>query len=224
MKHEDEALSALKYVVCYYAELLEMILLGLDNQTLLLSQRVSQKFFNVIKNSKKVQMKLFFVQPTREEALKLLPIDNDSWVFSRNPRSYTIMNPLIFTFGAWREKHYRDTIRMRRSILQSAPSSRRECSSWRRMFAQAKCEQDDDHCLFDDQDITISDSPLKTMMGRVEVEMFDPISGEFHRLQLLVRFFQCARLLDEAQNVQEALRRSRKGGRGWPADFAMGGR
>ncbi|KAF2166577.1 hypothetical protein M409DRAFT_54911 [Zasmidium cellare ATCC 36951] len=56
-------MSTADYISSLPAELLEYVLLRVDNKTLLLSQRVNRQFRDTIKESVKLQEKLFFRQP-----------------------------------------------------------------------------------------------------------------------------------------------------------------
>lgn len=89
-------------------ELLEAVRLELDMKTLLLAQRVSRRFREVIGVSPTLQMKLFF-RPTRsfEQAIKLCGVGSQSGVlflkqyaaiWARPELSeLCILNPLLFT-------------------------------------------------------------------------------------------------------------------------------
>ncbi|KAK3691332.1 hypothetical protein LTR37_018693 [Vermiconidia calcicola] len=88
-------------------ELLEAVLLELDMKTLLLAQRVSQRFRDVIKASPTLQMKLFFRPATIKQAIKLCDISSQSGVLflKQNAANWAkpelselcILNPLLFT-------------------------------------------------------------------------------------------------------------------------------
>lgn len=90
-------------------ELLEVVLLGLENQTLLLSQRTNKKFRDVVKASSRLQKKLFFIQPTFEEVIDLGLIQDTTEVVSTDPDSVALYNPLLFLLSKERKRKYEDS-------------------------------------------------------------------------------------------------------------------
>lgn len=112
------------HLVLFTWELLELILLHLDMRTLLLSQRVSSIWRDVIKNSRPLRQALFF-EPVE-------PTDVPSSARTRNPLIDQIfwprfVNPL-YTYSSFRKFFKYASI--------SKDSFNRPCASWRRMLLQ----------------------------------------------------------------------------------------
>lgn len=83
------------------AELLEQILVNVDMRTILLSQRVNKHWNNVISGSTKLQKKLFFIQPTIDDAVKLNLVSSNIGVYL-TPEITTppiLVNPLLFNLA-----------------------------------------------------------------------------------------------------------------------------
>ena len=113
-------------------ELLEAILIRLDLRTLLLSQRVSQTFRDVIKGSVHLQKKLFFVPcVTNEEATALCMPSDDSLVISDGENeSMWVINELTLKEGL----RFRYGWSLQDGILPYTISARRSKGSWERMY------------------------------------------------------------------------------------------
>lgn len=97
------------YTVFYTTELLELILSGLPMKDLLLSQRVSQKWRNVVNTNRRLQEKLFLRSTGVDTHWKLEQSQDPSFRYrtvtrqphaepgNRNAFNGVIFNPLLFT-------------------------------------------------------------------------------------------------------------------------------
>lgn len=135
-------------MICYTTELLENVLLNLDNRTLLLSQRTNKNFRNVINTSLKLQKKLFFIQPTIEDARSNGLIQEWTEIFSAYAGDIALFNPLTFQIAVpsedpkpypRREALVSDTIILEMRSLRPG--------SWERMFCQTKMLHEDVNCF-----------------------------------------------------------------------------
>ncbi|KAK3690644.1 hypothetical protein LTR37_019046 [Vermiconidia calcicola] len=141
---DDTQHQAAASAVMNLPELLEHILLGLDFETLLLAQRVSTEWRDLISRSRSCQKKLFFAPVDNFEeavALGMVPedalvvFDEGSWYRKKDKASLTVLLNMhllrceedVQTRG-WCFPH------LSRAVLPDTPSSRRGQSSWERMF------------------------------------------------------------------------------------------
>ena len=85
---------AAAHAVFSTTELLVPILIGLDVKTLLLSQRVSHKWREVISKTKQLQQKLFIEESTLEEAAALGMTERTPYHAGPRPSDHAI-NPLL---------------------------------------------------------------------------------------------------------------------------------
>lgn len=119
------------------AELLESILLYLDSRTLLVAaQRVNIMWRDTIKDSDKLQKKLFFRLATFEEAVTLNIVHEDSWTTKDESSGMAVQNDLLHGHKMDRAKEVIGSS-FPRSILPDTISARRGKSSWERMYFAA---------------------------------------------------------------------------------------
>lgn len=136
----DTHIKPLQQVI-FTTELLEHILLALDSQTLLLSQRTNKRFRDVIKASQRIQKKLYFIQPTFEEAIEYRLITNESLVVSVSSEDVTLFNPLTFLISNDQRHHPSTGSTQHYAVLRdniASESLGQWSSSWERMYCRTR--------------------------------------------------------------------------------------
>lgn len=120
-------------------EILENILLHMENGPLLLMTHKARRIRDTIRGSTKLQKKLFFVQPTFQEAVDLGLIMNDSVICSLRSGQQLYLNPLLFDMQLPRA-------RVVASVVLGHEA--KQHGSWERMFCSTKIVPDPEDQLF----------------------------------------------------------------------------
>ena len=124
------------HLAMHATELLETVLLNLDSQTLISSQRVSKGFREVIQGSKWIQKKLFLLQPTFEESRTLGLVEDNTLVIGNCPYESSILNPLLFALGRDRNiGKYNLVVKLASGIIDKGNPGKNGKESWRQMYA-----------------------------------------------------------------------------------------
>ena len=134
--------------VCQITELLELILINVDQRTLLLSQRVASKWRDVVQRNHDIQKKLFFIQPTFEEALQLGLVSPSSMVFSPWPQEVILVNSLVIRMGEYTHDGYRSWPHGEISNAIALEREKGEHGSWERMYARTKTMPQDTRLVY----------------------------------------------------------------------------